>query len=291
MYKIRKLSVITVLLFMSFPVFAQSLLCTNGQEITGLSTGDTSNSGIVAPVGTEWSEVQNETGNTTESNTLSGSSCSVTATVFRCADDFIVPAGGWDINAVTTYAYQTGFTGTESPITEMTVQFFGPCDEGLIPGDVGCDLVAGDDTTNVLATSTDISLFRIFNSSVPAPGATPGTTRKVWVNEAAFSPSVVLNTPGRYWMDFNTNINNTSGHFVPLLTIPGLRGLPGWNAVQRGNSGFYEPVIDVGNPGSAPDVPLDFPFELFGTGLSTPIGQSCKPPDIIFANGFEITAP
>ena len=41
----------------------------------GLATGAVSESGVAAPVGTQWSEVQHDTGNMTSSNTLSGVSC------------------------------------------------------------------------------------------------------------------------------------------------------------------------------------------------------------------------
>ena len=61
----------------------------------GLATGATSNSGVAAPAGTQWSEGQSNFGNTTESNTLNGVGCQLigAATANRCADDFNVPVG------------------------------------------------------------------------------------------------------------------------------------------------------------------------------------------------------
>jgi hypothetical protein len=68
-----------------------------------------------------------------------------------------------------------------------------------------------------------------------------------------------------------------------------VRGLSGWNAVQL-IDGNYETILDVGNPDvSAPDLPMDLPYEIYGTGSQTPIGLSCVPPDLIFADGFEVT--
>jgi len=91
-----------------------------------LDTGPTTESGVAAPAGTTWSEVQHDAGNMAESNTLSGVSCSVTSTVFRCADDFTVPGGspGWTITSINVYAYQTGYAGAGSPITAGTLQIW-----------------------------------------------------------------------------------------------------------------------------------------------------------------------
>lgn len=235
----------------------------------GLATGATSNSGASAPSGTQWSEAQNETGNTTYSNTLAGVSCSVTATQFRCADDFTVPSGQtWTISQVVTYAYQTGFAGTTSPVTGATLQIW----SGR-PGDSGSTVIFGDTSTNRLGSSTDSSLFRIFNSAVPAPGSTPATNRRIWQNNINVSPAQVLSA-GTYWVDFQTQIGATTAHFAPPVTIPGVRSQPGMNARQFTGTAWQD-VIDVGNPdASAPDVPLDFPFKLVGSIAGGPSAQA-----------------
>ncbi|STC96737.1 hypothetical protein [Chryseobacterium carnipullorum] len=68
-----------------------------------LSTGATSKGGTAAPTGYTWSELQNNTGNTTESNTslgLGGTFSSSTASFFL-ADDFTVPAGSsWQMTTI-----------------------------------------------------------------------------------------------------------------------------------------------------------------------------------------------
>src|SRR6058998_2414908 len=64
-----------------------------------LPSGTSSYSGVAAPAGTQWSEDSNDFGVTNYANTLAGVSCSVTTTVFRCADDFNVPVGQtWTIS-------------------------------------------------------------------------------------------------------------------------------------------------------------------------------------------------
>src|SRR5690606_3907955 len=83
-----------------------------------LSTGAVSKSGVTAPVGYTWSEAQNNTGNTTESNTNSGFGCQKVGTVTNnfCADDFVIPAGEtWNITSIALFAYITGFAGATPP--------------------------------------------------------------------------------------------------------------------------------------------------------------------------------
>jgi hypothetical protein len=94
----------------------------------GMSTGATSNSGVLAPNGYTWSEVQNQTGVTTVSNTLAGSGGAfnnANTSNFLLADDFVVPAGQtWDLTSVEVFGYQTGYAGTAIPIDQMRVQIF-----------------------------------------------------------------------------------------------------------------------------------------------------------------------
>ncbi len=231
-----------------------------------LATGPTSNSGVAAPAGTQWSENQNETGNTTYANTLAGVGCAATTTtVFRCADNFTVPAGEtWTIDQVAVYAYQTNFAGTTSPITGATLEIWNG-----VPGSAGSTVIFGDPTTNRLATSTDSLLWRIFNSAVPAPGTAPATNRRIWDTRINVSPALELSA-GTYWISWNAQNAALGALFFPPTTIPGIRGEPSWDARQFTATGWQN-VIDVGNPdAAAPDIPLDFPFKLIGTSTSGP---------------------
>lgn len=265
-----------ICLIFVFPLFLHS------QYINGpLSTGTVSNSGVTSPPGSEWSEVQNETGNTTYSNTLGGISCSVTSTIFRCADDFVVPFGEtWTISQVVTFAYETNYAGGTSPIIAATLQIW----DG-VPGEPGSTVVFGDPTTNRLHTSGDTGMWRIFNSSVPPPGSAPATNRKIWNVFINVSPPKVLHE-GTYWIDWNTQIAGNNAHFAPPTTIVGVRSLPGMNARQFTSTGWQD-VIDVGNPdAAAPDVPLDFPFQLLGSFV-----VNCnEPSDLVVSNLTETSA-
>lgn len=242
-----------------------------------LATGATSNSGVPAPTGTQWSEAQNDFGNNIYANTTAGFACSVTTTVFRCADDFNVPAGQtWTINQVIVFAYQTGYTGTSSPITAATLQIW----QGR-PGDAGSTVIFGDTTTNRLASSTNANLYRIFNSVVGAgssPPTAPGTTRIIWQVNINVSPAVVL-TSGNYWISWNTQIGTTTTHFAPASTIVGTRNVPFSNARQFNGSAWAD-VIDNGQTptGNPTPIPLrqEFPFKLDGSISGAPVAPRSR---------------
>ncbi len=243
------------------PAVPQAIIYDNGP----LATGANSVNGVAAPAGTQWSEVANPFGNNQQANTSAGVSCSVTATVFRCADDFNVPVGQtWTINQVIVFAYQTGFAGATSPITAATLRIW----NGR-PGDAGSTIIFGDTTTNRLATSTDSGLWRIFNSLVgfaANPPPAPVTNRRVWQNNINVAPAAVL-TAGNYWIDWNTAIG-TAAHFAPSITMTGGRAVPGQNGRQFTGAAWGD-TLDAGQaPTGAPVPPSlrqDFPFKLDGS--------------------------
>lgn len=242
-----------------------------------LATGPTSNSGVSAPTGTQWSEAQNDFGVTNYANTVAGFACSVTTTVFRCADDFNVPAGQtWTINQVIVFAYQTGYTGSTSPITGATLQIW----QGR-PGDTGSTVIFGDTTTNRFASSTNSNLYRIFNSVVgsgPTPPTAPGTTRIIWQVNINVSPAVVL-PPGNYWISWNTQIGTTTAHFAPASTIVGTRNVPFSNARQFNGTSWVD-ASDTGQTptGNPTPIPLrqEFPFKLDGTISGAPLAPRSR---------------
>lgn len=238
---------------------AQSQTYNNG----GLSTGATANNNVAAPSGYTWSEVQNNTGNTAESNTSSGFAAVATpTTVFFLADDFTIPAGEkWNITAMEFFIYRTGYTGATAPFNIVRVNILNGN-----PANPASTSVFGDDTTNRFASGTDSKMYRIFNSTVPTSTAT-GTTRKIWNTKA--NVTTALN-PGTYWIKYQFEDAGKNSGFAPSVTIPGTRGLPTFNAMQW-NGGAWAPIIDNGNPETAPDYPQDMPFiitytvELLGT--------------------------
>ncbi len=237
-----------------------AIIYDNGPFITDVRAKN----GTAAPAGSFFSEVQNNAGNTTQSNNAAGSAAYQSA--FRLADDFVIPVGEtWTINSVLTFAYLTG-GGATSPFTAGTLQIW----NGR-PGDAGSTVIYGDTTTNRLGASTDTSTFRIFNSLYPSPGSAPGTTRRIWQNSLTVAPALVL-TAGTYWIDWATTVNNNpaTAHFAPSVTIVDTRTTALANARQS-NAGTWVDVVDIGEAASTPqtnnvpDAALDFPFKLDGT--------------------------
>ena len=234
-----------------------------------LSTGATSNSLVAAPAGYTWSEVQNNTGNTTESNTNAGFGAvfnNAGTNNLQLADDFTVPAGQiWNITSVEVFAYQTATTAVGLPQDILRVQIFSS--DPSVPGAVS---VAGDMTTNVLdlVNSEEAFMYRIFNSAVPAVTAT-GTTRKIWKLQGNITAALPA---GTYWVVYQLHPTNDGGSFLPPVTINGNRGLPTWNAKQNtiasttvGAVLGWANIVDGGNPATAADFPQDMAFNINGT--------------------------
>ncbi|MBS1730672.1 MAG: hypothetical protein JSS67_07815, partial [Bacteroidetes bacterium] len=225
-----------------------------------LSTGSKSNDGTSAPGGYTWSEVQNNTGNNLESNTVSGFSAYYSNSAnFTLADNFTVPVGQqWAITGMGFYAYETGFIGATSPFDGLHVQIWdGPPD---LPTS---HIIFGDLSKNVFNKSYDSLMYRCFNTKVPAPGTPPGTTRNIWKVEGAFA--LVLN-PGNYWVEWQTHAKDGGAHFAPPSTVIGSRGEEDWNGKQHTiGTNTWVDAVDAGNPASAPDYIQDFPFEVYYT--------------------------
>ena len=251
------------LLFLAIGLASINLVLSQTYNNGGLSTGTTSNNGLESPTGYTWSEVQSNTGNTTEANTNSGISAVVTtSTIFFLADDFKIPAGEkWNITDIEFFVYRTGYTGSTAPYSTIRVNIF----DG-IPSNPASTSVFGDDTTNRFGSGTDSKMYRIFNSTVPAPGTAPGTTRKIWNMKG--SVSTTLN-PGTYWVKYQFEDAGKNPGFAPSVTIPGTRGLPEFNAIQfQGAAIGWAPITDLGNPASAPDYTIDMLFIINYTAVS-----------------------
>jgi len=124
------------------------------------------------------------------------------------ADAFTVPAGGWTIDSITFYAYQTSAPSTPSPITGLYVQIWdGP------PDNATSSVVWGDLTTNRLNDTSFSNIQR------DADDATCSDDRYIFANTALVGTSFAL---GTYWIDWMTDGNSSySGPFVPPVPILG----------------------------------------------------------------------
>ena len=217
-----------------------------------LSTGTLTKSEVLSPDGYTWSEVQNNAGEK-KSNSNGGYACyKNSANNYGIADDFIVPDGEtWNVTSASIFCYQTGYTGSTSPYSELHLRIW----DGA-PGAGGSHVVAGDLTTNAFQSSEDALMFRLFNTKYPAPGTPPNFDRLIWKTTGTITTQL---TAGTYWLEWQIVLPSTSVSFAPSVTIVDQRTRPGANALQK-NGNSYSAIIDAGNPTNASDEPQDMPF-------------------------------
>lgn len=255
----------SLVISLSFTTYGQ--IYSNGN----LSTGTVSESGVTAPTGYTWSEVQHDIGITNQANATGGFPAyyfNSGTTSYRLADDFVVPAGQtWSISSFDFFGYDgIDVFGTNSPIDVLRVQIYNvnPSTPGAIP-------IYGNMTSNVYdgTNSANAFIYRIYNSVVPAPGQVPNTSSKVWRlrgNLNATLPS------GTYWVEFQVHGAQNDYIFFPPVTIVGKRGPAGANAKINVVASTYPldvlgwnpNIIDIGIPESAQDIAQEIPFLING---------------------------
>jgi len=125
------------------------------------------------------------------------------STGYRVADDFTVPAGGWLINQITFFAYQTGST-TTSTINNVNLRIWNG------PPNAGGSVIWGDTTTNVLATTQWSTIYRVLDTDLL------NSQRPIMADTVTVG--TVL-PPGTYWLDWQTGGTLTSGPWAPPVTI------------------------------------------------------------------------
>ncbi len=150
----------------------------------------------------------------------------------RIADEFVVPAAGWQISDISVYTYQTGST-TTSTITGLNFQIW----DGD-PSVVGSTVVFGDTATNRMSTTAFTNIFRVTETTIG------GTTRPIM---SATASGLSISLPaGTYWLDWQLNGSLASGPWAPPLTIlgqpitgNGLQSIAGvWGAAVDGGTGM-----------------------------------------------------
>jgi hypothetical protein len=226
----------------------------------GLATGSTSASGVAAPVGSQWSELQRDASNA--ANAIAGFSANrgVDSAAYRFADDFTVGGFpyGWNITNASFYVYRSGAAST--PVSGAFVRIW----NGR-PGDPGAAVVWGDLSTDRLASSWPLNIYRIFNSVTSPDVQAPSSNRRIW--------QVSVNTPGlqlasgSYWIEWQFTGAGGSEVYVPAVTPVASRGKPGANARQfkpliapGGATDQWADLLDLGKPSSAADLAQDLPF-------------------------------
>lgn len=160
---------------------------------------------------------------------------------YRGADDFTVPASGWNVTTITFFPYSGNSPTSPSPITGINVQIW----NGQ-PG-VG-SVVWGDTTTNRLASTAFANVYRRLES-------VPDTTRPVMTAIATINTTLPA---GTYWLDWQVDGNASyTGPWQPPVTIDGQTTTG--NALQWTGTAWTA-VVDSGL-----STALGFPFIIEGT--------------------------
>lgn len=214
-----------------------SVLWNNGTEnglasATGLETGPRAAGGELSQL--------------TSPNTLLGSSFNDPS--FRVADDFTVGAGGWNVNSVQVFGYQTG--ATAMTITGGSL--------GIYTGDPTSGLTLVASGTFSSASLTDV--YRV--------GSTTPTDSTRRIQTAFFDLASVNLSAGSYWMVWGLTGSAASGPWAPVLTRPGsVDPFAGANAHQLAvATGVYTQIVDAGSTN-----PQELPFIIEGEAVPEPM--------------------
>ena len=186
----------------------------------------------------------------------------------RIADDFTVPAGGWNIGTVTLYSYQTG--AASPTITGVNVQIWNG-----VPGAAGSSVVFGDTTTNRLSPANPVIMSNIMR---PLDTNLLETGRQLQVVTADIGTTLPA---GTYWLDWQFNGTLASGPWQPPVTLLGQTGKPGANALQS-LAGVWGALVDGASP-------QDAPFIINGPGAAV-TGACCVASGCITVSQASCTA-
>ncbi len=253
----------------------------------GLATGLLTASGLPAPIGKVWSELQAVS--TASANAVAGFAGHDSLGGYRFADDVIV-SDVWAIDEVVFYAYASD-AASANPFAGVNLRIWSG--EPELPGST---LRFGDVTNNRMISATRTNLLRIFSTQVitdaPLPPL-PTTERAIWELRVAIDPPLTARAE-TLWLDWQIMMSSPQlAAFAPSITVPGRRtrvGTPSSNARQLRLSGApvladaWIPLIDNGKPWTATNVAQDLPFILRGSVLPAP----CSPADIATDDGIPL---
>ena len=270
--------------FVAASVSHADVLHSNGTIITD-PTGGT---GVIAGLPISKADIYNIP--TSTSNFSTTGVAATVATNTAAADDFTVPASGWDLDAVTLYAFQTSQLSpsitkihinlwTAKPYLSDSPDLPTPAPSPLQTPVLAASLVldAGPGTfvchrQSHSSTSTNRPVFSYTVSLNDLPNGgqlPPGTYWLQWSFEGASSPS------SNVFMPMVSPRTSVTGHNARLLnSVTGSSTGP--RTWFEGREGFVANVAE----GRA----YELPFELLGTAL--PTGPTCN--DLDFNNDGNI---
>jgi hypothetical protein len=168
------------------------------------------------------------------------------------ADDFTVPATGWNISRITVFAYQTDSPLTSTLSDLRLLIFNGP------PNLPTSALVYGNPGANVLASTGFTNVYR---DSQQNPGLTRRPIMSAVANVNVFLPG------GTYWLVWGLAGQLSDGPWIPPVTIPG-QATTG-NGLQLCTCSGWGPAVDTGS-----NTRQAFPFVIDGTVPAGPTAAS-----------------
>ena len=168
----------------------------------------------------------------------------------------MVPAGGYTINAVTVYSYQTNSTTTPTH-NGITFRIWSGT-----PGAGGSVVVFGDTTTNRFSSAAFANMYRTTETTV-------GATNRPVMAVTASGLNITL-PAGTYWLDYALSGTLASGPWVPPITTLGQTATG--NGLQF-NGTVWGPLTDVGPQG----LPITLEGVLPGTDLVTTLTDTPDP--------------
>lgn len=185
---------------------------------------------------------------------------------FRLADDFTVPAGGWTVQKITVFGYQTQTGAGGSTVSTMTGGFFriwnGPPNVGT------STVVFGDVTTNRQTATSWSGVWRVSSTTLT------NLQRPIMAVEMGN-----LNVPlaaGNYWLEWGITGSTASGPFCPPNTTVSASN----NALQFNvGSSTWVAFTDQGSMR-----PLDFPFVIEGVLPAPDITPNTPPGPVALGN-------
>src|SRR5690606_16870410 len=215
-----------------------------------LSTGNTAESGAVAPAGYVFSELQSDQTDTNNTAGLQGDQ----GQGYMLSDDFRIPDGeSWVINSVELFAYKTGYLGN-CPIISTNVFFF--------------DHMEGE--THIfpqsISSCQNTQMLRVFNSVKEAE-----TWESMIMSRQIYKFTIpvvdVELEPGYYSIRFQTQAGGS--HFYPAVTVPGARNsITEMPAQQSSDNGLnWINIVDSGyaNIEAEQDLPFIINYSSLGT--------------------------
>ena len=169
----------------------------------------------------------------------------------RLADDFVVgDLNGWNVTGFVFYAYENGQGPTGNQFNHVNIRIW----NGQ-PGLAGSTILFGDTLTNRFSGWTFANVYRVYRSGILC-----STDRAVCAIRCTI-PELML-PQGAYWVDWQIGSpSSLSGPWAPPVTISGLAGKPGANAVGFvPATGVWAQTADTFS-----GVTQDFPFQVLGT--------------------------